>query len=75
LTLNPAKALGILERTGTLEHGKMADVVVWNGSPFSVYALADYVIIDGAVRYDRSDPSVTPQSDFTLGQPALEGKP
>ena len=30
LTANAAKALGILERTGTLEPGKMADVVLWN---------------------------------------------
>ena len=48
LTANPAKSLGILERTGTLEPGKMADVVLWNGNPFSVYALADQVYIDGA---------------------------
>ena len=38
LTQNPAKALGILDQTGTLEPGKMADVVLWNGKPFSVYA-------------------------------------
>ncbi|HZO21363.1 MAG TPA: amidohydrolase [Steroidobacteraceae bacterium] len=73
LTSNPAKALGLLERTGTLEPGKMGDLVVWNGSPFSVYALADYVLIDGAVRYDRSNPAVAPQSDFLLGQPAVDG--
>jgi len=70
LTANPAKTMGVLERTGTLEPGKMGDVVVWNGNPFSVYALADFVFIDGALRYDRSNPALTPQSDFTLGQPA-----
>lgn len=73
VTSNPAKALGLLDRVGTLEAGKMADVVVWNGNPFSVYALADFVFIDGAVRYDRSNPALTPQSDFTLGQPAAAG--
>jgi imidazolonepropionase-like amidohydrolase len=73
LTSNPAKAIGVLERTGTLEAGKMADVVVWNGNPFSVYALADYVFIDGALRFDRTNPALTPQSDFTLGQPAAAG--
>ena len=73
LTANPAKVLGIAERTGTLEPGKMADVVVWNVNPFSVYALADYVFIDGALRYDRANPSIAPQSDFTLGQPAAAG--
>jgi imidazolonepropionase-like amidohydrolase len=70
LTENPAKALGILDRTGTLEPGKMADVVVWNGNPFSVYAFADLVLIDGVVRYDRADPTTAPESDFLIGQPA-----
>src|SRR5688500_18824399 len=68
LTQNPAKAMGILEQTGTLEPGKMADVVVWNGSPFSVYAKAEQVYIDGARLYDRNDRSRQPESDFMLGQ-------
>ncbi|GAB6194851.1 amidohydrolase [Lysobacter xanthus] len=70
LTRNPAKALGILERTGTLEAGKMADVVVWNGTPFSSYAKAEQVYIDGARMYDRNDRSRQPVSDFLLGQSA-----
>ena len=68
LTANAAKSLGIAERTGTLEAGKMADVVVWNQNPFSVYAKADQVYIDGARIYDRNDPSRQPRSDFMLGQ-------
>jgi imidazolonepropionase-like amidohydrolase len=70
ITANPAKSLGLLERTGTLEPGKMADVVLWNANPFSVYALADQVYIDGALRYDRAHPPATPDSDFSLGQAA-----
>ncbi len=73
VTSNPARSLGILDRTGTLEPGKMGDVVVWNGNPFSVYALANYVFIDGVLRFDRANPAVAPQSDFTLGQPAASG--
>ncbi len=73
LTATPAKVLGILARTGTLEPGKMADVVVWNRNPFSVYARANLVFIDGVVRYDRDNPSVTPESDFLIGQPAAAG--
>jgi imidazolonepropionase-like amidohydrolase len=69
LTANPAKAMGILDETGTLENGKMGDVVVWNGTPFSVYALADLVLIDGALVYDRANPPPKPTSDFMLGQP------
>jgi imidazolonepropionase-like amidohydrolase len=68
LTAYAAKSLGIAERTGTLEAGKMADVVVWNQDPFSVYAKAEQVYIDGARIYDRNDPSRQPKSDFMLGQ-------
>ena len=70
LTANPAKSLGLLDRVGTLEPGKMGDVVVWNGTPFSVYAQADLVYIDGALRFDRAPPELTPRSDFLLGQPS-----
>ncbi|MGQ0385249.1 MAG: amidohydrolase [Gammaproteobacteria bacterium] len=66
LTSNAAKSLGILDQTGTLEAGKMADVVVWNGSPFSVYALPDLVFIDGVLRHDRARPAAKPRSDFEL---------
>jgi imidazolonepropionase-like amidohydrolase len=70
ITANPAKSMGILDRTGTLEQGKMADVVLWNGNPFSVYAKAEQVYIDGARMYDRNDKSRQPTSDFMLGQGA-----
>ena len=66
VTANPAWALGIEKEVGTLEKGKRADVVVWNGSPFSVYSLAQTVLIDGAVIYDRATHQV-PISDFELG--------
>ena len=73
LTDNPAKAMGILEQTGTLEAGKMADVVLWNGNPFSSYAQAEQVYVDGARVYDRRDPSRQPKSDFLLGQDLMRG--
>ncbi len=68
ITANAAKSLGVLDQTGTLEPGKMADVVLWNGNPFSVYAKADLVFVDGARLYDRADPALQPVSDFELGQ-------
>lgn len=74
LTANPAKAMGIADQTGTLEPGKMADVVLWNGNPFSVYAHAEQVYVDGARVYDRNDPSRQPKSDFMLGQDAGQGR-
>jgi imidazolonepropionase-like amidohydrolase len=68
ITLNPAKAMGIAELTGSLEPGKMADVVLWSGDPFSVYTKADQVYIDGALVYERGNPALTPRTDFSVGQ-------
>jgi imidazolonepropionase-like amidohydrolase len=72
ITLNPAKGMGIDQQTGSLEPGKMADVVIWNTDPFSVYAQAQQVFIDGALVYDRTNPRLQPKSDFELGQPRLQ---
>ena len=69
LTYNPAKALGIADKTGSLKPGKMADVVLWNNDPFSVYSRPEKVWIDGALLYDANDPKRRPVSDFELGQP------
>lgn len=69
LTYNPAKALGIADKTGSLKPGKMADVVLWNGNPLSVYSRPEMVWIDGALMYDTKDPKRRPVSDFELGQP------
>ena len=67
ITINPAKALGVADQTGSLEKGKMADVVLWSGNPFSVYSKAEQVYIDGALIYDRNDPARQPQMDFGVG--------
>ena len=69
LSANPAKSLGIFEQTGSLEKGKNADVVIWSADPFSTYAQAEHVYLDGALIYDRHDPASWPVSDFELGQP------
>lgn len=69
ITANAAKMLGIADKTGTLETAKMADVVIWSASPFSVYAKAEKVYVDGGLAYDRSNPKRQPKSDFMLGQP------
>jgi imidazolonepropionase-like amidohydrolase len=69
ITLNAAKAMGIDAMTGSLESGKMADVVLWNGNPLSVYSRPEKVWIDGALMYDAMDRKRRPVSDFELGQP------
>ncbi|NVJ68761.1 MAG: amidohydrolase [Alphaproteobacteria bacterium] len=69
LSLNPAKALGIADKVGTIEVGKDADIVLWSGDPYSVYTKADKTFVDGAVVFDRHDKSRQPVMDFELGQP------
>ncbi|SEK70526.1 Imidazolonepropionase [Colwellia chukchiensis] len=68
ITANAAKSLGLADKTGSLESGKNADVVIWNQNPFSVYAQAEQVFIDGAKVYDRFDEKYQAKSDFMLGQ-------
>ncbi len=68
ITLNAAKSLGISDKVGSLTVGKNADLVIWNGNPFSVYAKAEQVFIDGAKVYDRFDEKYQGKSDFLLGQ-------
>lgn len=70
ITENPAWALGVLEHTGTLEAGKMADLVLWDQHPLSIYAKAELTFVDGVPVYDRGAPG--PGSDFELGT-AIEG--
>ena len=69
IAINPAKALGIADKVGSLEGGKQADLVLWNGNPLSVYSRPEKVWIDGALLYDSNDPTRRPVSDFELGQP------
>jgi imidazolonepropionase-like amidohydrolase len=47
VTLAPATALGIDQRTGSLEAGKAANVVVWSGDPFEFSSKAEHVFIRG----------------------------
>ena len=68
ITSNVAKSLGIQDKTGSLEAGKQADVVIWDQTPFSVYAKAEQVFIDGAKVFDLNDANYQAQSDFLLGQ-------
>lgn len=66
LSYNPAKGLGIEDETGSLEVGKNADLVIWDGDPFSTYTKADRVYVDGALVYEQ-DGERQAVSDFQLG--------
>lgn len=49
ITLNPARLLGIEKRVGSIEKGKDADLVLYNGDPFEYLTKVCVVIIDGVV--------------------------
>jgi imidazolonepropionase-like amidohydrolase len=54
VTLNPAKALHIDNKVGSIKVGKDADVVLWTDNPLSIYAKSMYTIVDGTVFFDRA---------------------
>lgn len=47
VTIVPARVLGIADRYGTLEPGKVANVVVWSGDPFEFSTRAEHVFVRG----------------------------
>jgi len=54
VTLNPAKALHVSDKVGSIKTGKDADVVLWTDHPLSIYAKVENTIVDGIVYFDRS---------------------
>src|SRR5436190_2429472 len=52
-TMNPATQLRLDKRIGSIDVGKDADVVIWNGHPFSTYSRVDTTFIEGEVVFDR----------------------
>ena len=56
ITINPAWIIGVDDRVGSIDVGKDADLVIWDGYPLSVYGVPNKVFIDGDVYFDRSQP-------------------
>jgi hypothetical protein len=52
VTLNPAIALHVADRVGSIREGKDADVVLWSDNPLSIYAKPEKTIVDGIVYFD-----------------------
>jgi len=52
VTLNPARALHVADRVGSIKEGKDADIVLWSDNPLSIYARAEKTIVDGIIYYD-----------------------
>jgi imidazolonepropionase-like amidohydrolase len=53
VTTNPAIQLGIIDRVGTLEPGKDADLVVWTGHPLSSLSRPEMTFVDGRLMFSR----------------------
>ena len=53
VTINPAKQLRIDDRVGSIEVGKDADLVIYDGHPLSSYAVVQMTLVDGKVYFDR----------------------
>ena len=50
ITMNPALAWGIADRVGSLQPGRDADVVVWDGDPLETSSYPVVVIVRGEVQ-------------------------
>ncbi|MEG2804688.1 amidohydrolase family protein [Stenotrophomonas sp.] len=70
LTRVPAQALGVGERLGTIEVGKLADLVLWEGDPLDVGHYAEQVWLGGRAMPMRS--RQTELRDRYLAPPGTE---
>jgi imidazolonepropionase-like amidohydrolase len=53
VTINPAKALHLDSKMGSIKVGKDGDVVLWSENPLSIYTKAEKTYIDGVLYFDR----------------------
>ena len=53
VTINPAKALHVSDKVGSIKVGKDADLVLWSDNPLSIYAKSLYTMVDGTIFFDR----------------------
>ena len=80
ITINPARQLGIDQRTGSIEVGKDADLAIFSAHPLSIYAVPQKTIVDGVVRFDiDNDPDdmrlfVDPEEEIDAAEMADIGE-
>jgi imidazolonepropionase-like amidohydrolase len=67
VTLGAAQALGIADRTGSLEPGKIANVVAWSGEPLTKDAKARMVFVDGQLYEPDETPAPSPSPKAEAG--------
>ena len=71
ITINPAKQLGIDKRTGSVEVGKDADLVIWTTHPFDVFSRVESTFVDGEMLFDRAKDAQM-RTDMAKEREALE---
>jgi imidazolonepropionase-like amidohydrolase len=62
-TINAARQLRLDHRLGSIEVGKDADLVIWNGHPLSTYSRVDTTFIEGEVYFDRAQDLARREAD------------
>ena len=66
VTLDAARILGVEDRFGSLEAGKTADLVLYDGDPFEHATHVTHVFVDGRLVYDRAQRPVIPLAQRAL---------
>ena len=72
ITLDAAKILKIDHDYGSLEPGKVADLVLYDGDPFEYTTHVTHVVLGGALVYDRATEAKQPRrglGGMALGEP------
>jgi len=49
ISINAAEILGVADRVGSLEVGKDADIVIWNGHPFDLQSKVEKTLVNGEI--------------------------
>ncbi len=70
ITINAAWIMGVDDKTGSIDTGKDADLVIWDGYPLSSYGVPEKVFIDGELWFDRTKPGY----GLTHGKAVPEGE-
>lgn len=73
VTLNPAWQLGIDKYVGSIDAGKDADLVIYDGHPFSDYSKVEKTFVDGAIYFDR-EKDVVRRAEILKEKEALRAK-
>jgi imidazolonepropionase-like amidohydrolase len=56
ITINAARQLGLDGKLGSIDAGKDADIVIFNGHPFDAFSRCEMAMIDGEVYFQRYEP-------------------